>query len=352
MRHTAAPVGLPAPLALDTLRGGRSETELHRLHFVTLLSHSTDLQATAPSIAVGLDEVGVTGVVRGIVLGEQATPATASFDVATSLGAEARGAHMSRFHEAIDHALALVADEGRDVPGLELLATVIASRAAELQGAEHGRASVRATITSTRLAPSSGRRSIDPFEAWATVSVDRSASSPRTSVTLGVQATGMTACPCAQNLVRDAARTRLEAAGFDEDAIARTFDALPVATHNQRSTGVLEITVPGDGAVTAIADPLELATLVRGSMSAQVHELLKRDDELAVVEAAHADPRFVEDCVRALLRDVLVDPSFGELPPQARITVRQVNHESIHAHDVVAMRSGTVAELRRELGLD
>jgi GTP cyclohydrolase FolE2 len=71
-----------------------------------------------------------------------------------------------------------------------------------------------------------------------------------------------------------------------------------------------------------------------------------------VVEAAHADPRFVEDCVSALLRDVLVDPSFGELPPQARITVRQVNHESIHAHDVVAMRSGTVAELRRELGLD
>lgn len=319
---------------------------------MTALSHSTDLQATSPSIALGLDEVGVTGVVRGIVLGELATPATATFDVATSLGADARGAHMSRFHEAIDHALALVADDGRDVPSLELLATVIASRAAELQGAEHGRASVRATITSTRLAPASGRRSIDPFDAWAVVAVDRSAESPRTSVTLGVSATGMTACPCAQNLVRDAARARLEAAGFDDDAIARAFGALPVATHNQRSTGVLEVTVPGDGAVTAIADPLELATLVRGSMSAQVHELLKRDDELAVVEAAHADPRFVEDCVRALLRDVLLAPAFAGLPPQARITVRQVNHESIHAHDVVATRSALVAELRRDLALD
>ena len=319
---------------------------------VTLLSHSTDLQATSPSIAIGLDEVGVTGVVRGIVLGEHAVPATASFDVATSLGAEARGAHMSRFHEAIDHALALVADEGRDVPSLELVATVVASRAAELQGAEHGRATVRATIASPRLAPASGRRSIDPFEAWATVVVDRSAETPRTHVTLGVSAVGMTACPCAQNLVRDAARTRLADAGFDDDAIARAFEALPVATHNQRSTGVLEVTVPGDGAVTALADPLELATLVRNSMSAQVHELLKRDDELAVVEAAHADPRFVEDCVRALVRDVLLDPTFAELPPQARVAVRQVNHESIHAHDVVATRSGSVAELRRELGLD
>ena len=83
---------------------------------MTLLSHSTDLQATSPSIALGLDEVGVTGVVRGIVLGEQATPATATFDVATSLGAEARGAHMSRFHEAIDHALDHI--RGFGAPGL------------------------------------------------------------------------------------------------------------------------------------------------------------------------------------------------------------------------------------------
>jgi GTP cyclohydrolase I/GTP cyclohydrolase-4 len=319
---------------------------------VTLLSHSTDLQATAPQIAVGLDEVGVTGIVRGIVLGGGATPATAHFDVATSLGADARGAHMSRFHEAIDHALALVADEGRDVPSLELLATVIASRAAELQDAQFARACVRVTLAMPRVAPASGRRTIDPFDAWASATVDHASGEPRTRVTLGVAATGMTACPCAQNLVRDAARGRLEDAGFDDDAIERAFEALPVATHNQRSTGSLELTVPGDGAVTTIADPLALADLVRGSMSAQVHELLKRDDELAVVEAAHADPRFVEDCVRALLRDVLLDPTLAaSLTPQAELAVRQVNHESIHAHDVVATRRGTVARLREELGL-
>lgn len=320
---------------------------------MTLLSHSTDLQATSPSIALGLDEVGITGVVRGIVLGRHATPATATIDVATSLGAEARGAHMSRFHEAIDHALALVGDEGRDVPGLELLATVIASRAAELQGAAHGRAAVRVTLAAPRVAPASGRRTIDPFEAWARTELDRSGGEPRTRVTVGVAATGMTACPCAQNLVRDAARGRLQAAGFDDDAIERAFACLPVATHNQRSTGTLELTMPGDGAVTAIADPLHLAELVRGSMSAQVHELLKRDDELAVVESAHADPRFVEDCVRALLRDVLLDPTLAAvLSPQSAIAVRQVNHESIHAHDVVATRAGTVSALRAELGIE
>ena len=34
------------------------------------------------------------------------------------------------------------------------------------------------------------------------------------------------------------------------------------------------------------------------------------------------------------------------------VFARQVNFETIHAHDVVAERSGTVAELRGELGGD
>jgi GTP cyclohydrolase I/GTP cyclohydrolase-4 len=320
---------------------------------MTLSTHATDLQATSPSIPLGLDEVGVTGVVRGIVLGELSAPATATFDVAVALDSDARGAHMSRFHEAIDHALALVADEGRDVPGLVVLATVVATRAADLQGVTRARASVRATVAWPRIAPASGRRTVDPFETWATVVVDRSGDAPRTSATIGVTATGMTACPCAQGLVRAAARERLLEDGMAADEADRVLDSLPVATHNQRSTGTLELTLPGDGAVVEFADPVALADLVRGSMSAQVHELLKREDELAVVEAAHADPRFVEDCVRALLRDVLEHETVAAaLTPQSMISVRQVNHESIHAHDVVAARSDTVARLRAELGIE
>lgn len=319
---------------------------------MTLSTHATDLQASVPSIELSLDEVGVTGLVRGIVLGDPGVPATARIDVAVALDGGSRGAHMSRFHEAIDHALSLVGDEGRCVANLAVLATVVASRAAELQESTRARARIAVTVAWPRMAPSSGRRTIDPFDTWAEVVVDRSSGEPRTVATIGVAATGMTACPCAQALVREAGRARMLEAGLDEATVETALEALPVATHNQRSTGTLELQVPGDGAVSGFADPVELAELVRGSMSAQVHELLKRDDELAIVEAAHADPRFVEDCVRALLRDVLLHAGLrGALPHDARVRVRQVNHESIHAHDVVATRSGTVAALRAELGL-
>ena len=37
-------------------------------------------------------------------------------------------------------------------------------------------------------------------------------------------------------------------------------------------------------------------------MSSEIFELMKRPDEVAVVEKAHRRPRFVEDCVREMVR--------------------------------------------------
>jgi GTP cyclohydrolase I/GTP cyclohydrolase-4 len=82
-------------------------------------------------------------------------------------------------------------------------------------------------------------------------------------------------------------------------------------------------------------------------MSSPVYELLKRPDELFVVEHAHLQPRFVEDSVRISLRDALA--SYPELEDSDFLMARQVNLETIHSHDVVAERYGTAGELRAEL---
>lgn len=318
--------------------------------------YATDLQATAPKIALGLDEVGVTGIVRGIQLGADGSPATARFDVAAQLRSDMRGAHMSRFHEAIDHALTLVGDDGHAVGSLAVLAAVVATRASHLQDAPRAWSKISATIASPRVSPATSRRTIDPFDTWARVDVFRANNehtSARTLLTLGVRATGMTACPCAQNMVRASAEAELTARGIARDTIELLLNTLPIATHNQRSTGELELVIPSDGAVTEPVEPEMLANIIRSSMSAQTHELLKRSDELAVVEHAHANAMFVEDCVRALLAQVATDPHIAscDLPPDTVIRVSQTNHESIHAHDVIASRSIALCELRSELNI-
>ena len=40
-------------------------------------------------------------------------------------------------------------------------------------------------------------------------------------------------------------------------------------------------------------------------MSSEIYELMKRSDEAQVVEKAHRRPRFVEDCVREMIRGVV-----------------------------------------------
>jgi GTP cyclohydrolase I/GTP cyclohydrolase-4 len=82
-------------------------------------------------------------------------------------------------------------------------------------------------------------------------------------------------------------------------------------------------------------------------MSSPVYELLKRPDELFVVEHAHLQPRFVEDSVRHAIRDTL--QRYAVLADDDFVLSRQVNLETIHTHDVVAERFGTVGELRAEL---
>ena len=51
---------------------------------------------------------------------------------------------------------------------------------------------------------------------------------------VGVEATGINACPCAQGLVRDQAAERLGEAGFEDADVERILELVPLATHNQR----------------------------------------------------------------------------------------------------------------------
>ena len=75
---------------------------------------------------------------------------------------------------------------------------------------------------------------------------------------------------------------------------------------------------------------------------------MKRPDELFVVEHAHLQPRFVEDSVRLSIKGAL--EAMPDLADGDFVFARQINFETIHAHDVLAEREGTVGELRAEIG--
>jgi MptA/FolE2 family GTP cyclohydrolase len=165
------------------------------------------------------------------------------------------------------------------------------------------------------------------------------ATADRVRRVVGVEATGINACPCAQGLVRGRAAERLAEAGYED--VERILDLVPLATHNQRGRGSLYVGTDRQ------LDANDLVAVVQGSMSAPIYELLKRPDELFVVEHAHLQPRFVEDSVRLSIKGAL--EAMPDLADGDFVFARQINFETIHAHDVLAEREGTVGEVRAEL---
>ena len=70
-----------------------------------------------------------------------------------------------------------------------------------------------------------------------------------------------------------------------------------------RGIGTLYVGCPESCDASVEAE--DMLAIVEASMSSEIYELMKRPDELAVVAKAHEQPRFVEDCVREMVRRVI-----------------------------------------------
>jgi GTP cyclohydrolase I/GTP cyclohydrolase-4 len=297
-----------------------------------------DLQASRPEVRLGLTRAGVTGVEKSIRIRhaghERAFHAQISCTVDLDPGQ--KGVHMSRFPELFGEAIdQVVIGEALHV---EDLAEHIAAQIVERQRAVRAEVRIVAQYPLERTTPVTGL----PTQELAALHGIAAASPAGVRRVVGVEASGINACPCAQGMVRGAAADRLLAAGFGDEDVERILDLVPLATHNQRGRGTLLV-----GSSESL-NAEELVGIVERSMSAPVYELLKRPDELFVVEHAHLQPRFVEDSVRISLATAL--EAYPQLGDGDYLFARQVNFETIHSHDVVAERTGTVGELRAELG--
>jgi GTP cyclohydrolase IV len=296
-----------------------------------------DLQASAPEVRLGLSRAGVQGVSKAIRLswGGAEKLISAEIDCFVDLDPQQKGVHMSRFPELFEEAIdEVVIGEAFLV---EELAEHIARHIVARQAA--GRAEVRIAARY----PLERRTPVTGLATQEMISIIGIAAAKPAGVRriVGVEATGINACPCAQGLVRGKASERLLEAGFDEPDVERILELVPIATHNQRGRGTLY--VGSEHPVNAE----QLASIVEGSMSSPIYELLKRPDELFVVEHAHLQPRFVEDSVRISLQSTL--ERYPDLKDDDFVLARQLNFETIHSHDVLAERYGTVGELRGEL---
>jgi GTP cyclohydrolase I/GTP cyclohydrolase-4 len=303
-----------------------------------------DVQARTPATRISLSRVGVTGVEKIIRIKANGDEQLyhAGLECYVDLNPRQSGVHMSRFQEVVNEAIdEVIMGEAFKA---ETLASHIAERVRERQGGLRAEVTIRARYPEHKRTPVTGKATQELYTLIGTAI----ASERGVRRLVGVEAQGMTACPCAQELVIDSSRERLAEQGFSDDEIERVLESVPVATHNQRGFGTLCVGCPEQCDVDLRAE--RLLRIVEDSMSSEIFELMKRPDERSVVEKAHGRPRFVEDCVREMVRGLTA--AYPELDDNAFVLARQENLETIHQHSVVAERYGLLREILAELESD
>lgn len=245
-----------------------------------------------------------------------------SIDIFVDLPASQKGSHMSRNVEVLNE----VVQESIQSPitGIEDMASIICRKL--LEHHEYAK-TADVNIRAEYFRPSKTPLGRDTFEMYVLMGGGHIVRDGPLTKKIGVQVTGMTACPCAQQTVTE----MLEYSGD-----------MPVMSHNQRNVVTIMVTMPED--VSIEAD--DLIDIALDSFSSPTFELLKRPDEGQVVINAHRNTKFVEDVVRGVLERFVA--KFADLPDEVYVDVISDSEESIHKHDAFAEREATLGELRQE----
>ena len=309
------------------------------------MNNLPDIQACEPDYPINLTRVGVTGVKKLVKVerGNDERPVVliSNFEVFVDLPSDRKGANLSRNFEVIDEVL----EEAINCPVYEIeelcgeIAKRLLSRHEYASRAEVKMKSEYIVYRQTPVTKVTCQEVVDIFAE----AVAKAGPSGYLRKTVGAEVLGTTACPCAQEIVKDQLRQELAKLGVSEEAAADLLERIPVATHNQRGRGSISVEVRDRRCVSIDM----IIKIIEESMSSKVYGLLKRPDEAVVVARAHMNPRFVEDCVRTMAQKMV--ETFSDLPDDAAVNLKQINEESIHQHNAFAERTAKMGELRAEL---
>lgn len=296
-----------------------------------------DIQGKEMESSFILSRVGISGVKRPVVIRrpEGSVTMVPIFDISVNLPAEQKGSHMSRHVEVINRAIDMAVEVEND--SLEKLVERIANEL--LKSHEYATyADVRLEADYFLKKRSPDERDVtENYRIFAEAKITRNGGSPFRSI--GVEVSGLSACPCAMENVRELLKKELSDKGVPQDAVS-ILDKIPVPTHNQKNRAYIEVGWNSELEIEAN----DLIDLLEENLSSPTYEILKRKGEAELVLSAHRNPKFVEDIVRDIIEGFL--EKYRDLPDDVSIHVRSISEESIHKHDAFAERITDLGTLR------
>jgi len=295
-----------------------------------------DVQQWKPAQRFPLSRVGTARLKKKVTIHRPGGDVTLvpTVTLGVDLPATQKGSHMSRNVEVINEVIRETQQRGID--SLESLCAAAARRLLEKH--EYARsAGVEMEADYFLERTVGGTVNDEHYRLIAEAEATRGeAEGIAVRKLIGVEVTGMTACPCAMETTR---KIFMECGADSADMLE-----YPTITHNQRNITTVLLEVGENESVEAN----DLITIAEQAMSAPTYAILKRRYEGELVKAAHENPRFVEDVVREVLTSVIA--RYESLPNNTAVTVKSVSEESIHKHDAYAECLTTLGDLKKHVG--
>ena len=215
---------------------------------------------------------------------------------------------MSRFEEIVNEAIdEVVLGEAFKA---ETLASHIAERVRDRQDGHRAEVTIAARYPEHKLAPASGVPTQEIYTLFGSAVASRARhATARRRPGPGHDRLPVRAGDGHRALARAPARATASPTTRSRACSTRSPSPPTTSAASARSTSAAR------RAATRRSRPRTLLEIVEASMSSEIYELMKRPDEVEVVEKAHRRPRFVEDCVREMVR--MATERFGGLGADA-----------------------------------
>lgn len=289
-----------------------------------------DVQSSASTHKISIGRVGVKKVRVPLTIrrGDHVNHIVADIESYVDIPASRKGADMSRAVEAINS----IAMERKEEISIEKVTLEIAKDTLNrFNYSERSHVSLKTEVFAV-ASSGSGRKSFVSYRLDSATTLERNGNIIQK---IGVEFTGMNACPCAM----ESARSIISDSHPEGEEFLRK---IPVITHNQRNTVRISLETGREISIEAF----KLIEVGESVVNGVLLPVLKRRDEGELVVDAHLKPMFVEDIVREIASRLLKEM---DLQDDTLVTISSESDESIHPHNAFAQIESTAGDLRKAM---
>lgn len=300
------------------------------------LDKQFDVPNFTPENPLPLLKVGTTGRIFPIRLKLFQTPLFVSMctaDIYIGLSAQQRGAHVSRISEAIQKTCIM------EFESPQQLVLELAKSVKEGQSSNESMVNLRFMWTELEKTPVTDLDSMQSYEISASAKI----SNKNSYLSIAVIVPSITACPCVQLNAREYYRRY----SLDNDFSKSLNSKIPIFSHSQRVLINTQLTIY-DFSKALSLDFRNLIKITKETVP-PTYDLLKRIDEVKVVENAHLIPLFCEDIARNL--GVNIAKQLSALPEDSDLLIDVSSIESIHSYNLNSELSMKIGEIKKTLKL-